>query len=72
MASFRTEEELDEIVKHCVELEKSGGDIYAYLRSQNYVTPRATWLNLQRERLNRRYPNDPEMMEVRRGKHETD
>lgn len=59
MAKLRTEKELDAIVKHCVELEKVGGDIYGYLMSQHYITPRATWLNLQRERLGRRNPSEP-------------
>lgn len=54
MATLRTEEEKAEIVRHCVELEQSGGDILAYLWSQNYISPRATWCNFQREWLGRK------------------
>lgn len=54
MATLRTVEEKSAIVARCVELEKEGGDILAYLWSQNYLTPRATWCNLQREWLGRK------------------
>lgn len=53
MATQRTFEEKMQILDHCMELEKSGGDILGYLRSQNYLTPRATWFNYQREFLGR-------------------
>ena len=54
MATLRTYEEKTAIVEHCIELEKSGGDILGYLWSENYVTPRATWCNIQREWLGRK------------------
>ena len=54
MATRRTPEEIEAIVDHCVELEQSGGDILAYLYSENYMTPRATWCNFQREWLGRK------------------
>ena len=54
MATRRTPEEIEKIVDHCVELEQNGGDILAYLWSENYMTPRATWCNFQREWLGRK------------------
>ena len=54
MATRRTPEEIEAIVDHCVELEQSGGDILGYLWSENYMTPRATWFNFQREWLGRK------------------
>lgn len=51
---MRTFEEKAAIVEHCIELEKTGGDILGYLWSQNYYTPRATWCNIQREWLHRK------------------
>ena len=54
MATLRTFEEKAAIVEHCIELEKTGGDILGYLWSQNYYTPRATWCNFQREWLHRK------------------
>lgn len=54
MAVQRTYEEKAAIVSHCIELEKSGGDILGYLWSENYLTPRATWCNFQREWLGRK------------------
>lgn len=54
MATQRTFDEKMKILDHCMELEKSGGDILGYLWSQNYLTPRATWFNYQREFLGRR------------------
>lgn len=54
MAVRRTPEEIMEIVGHCLELEAEGGDILAYLWSQNYISPRATWCNFQREHLHRK------------------
>lgn len=49
----RTEEEIRAIVKRCVEIEKEGGDVLAYLSSQHYISPYATWFNFQRGYLNR-------------------
>ena len=54
MAKLRTEEEKAAILEHCLELEASGGDILGYLWSQDYITPRATWCNYQREWLGRK------------------
>lgn len=54
MATMRTPKERMEIAKNCVRLEKEGGDILAYLCSENYLTPRATWYNIQREFLGRK------------------
>ena len=54
MATMRTPEERMKIVENCVKLEKEGGDILAYLWSENYLTPRATWINFQREFLGRK------------------
>ena len=54
MATLRTEEEKSAIVAHCLELERTGGDILAYLWSENYISPRATWCNFQREWLGRK------------------
>lgn len=54
MARLRTEEEKSAIVAHCLELERTGGDILGYLWSENYITPRATWCNFQREWLHRK------------------
>lgn len=54
MAKLRTDEEKAAILEHCLDLEESGGDILGYLWSQNYITPRATWCNYQREWLGRK------------------
>ena len=54
MATLRTNEEKSAILAQCLKLEREGGDILAYLWSQNYLTPRATWFNYQREWLGRK------------------
>ena len=54
MATQRTAEEKLAIVEHCMDLEREGGDIQAYLYSEHYYTPRATWHNIQREYLHRK------------------
>ena len=54
MATMRTPEERMAIAQRCVQLEQEGGDILAYLWSENYLTPRATWCNIQREFLGRK------------------
>ena len=54
MAVPRTWEEKMDILDHCMELEKTGGDILGYLWSQDYLTPRATWFNYQRMYLHRK------------------
>ena len=45
----RTDEERSAIMQKCIELEKNGGDVLEYLASQHYISPRATWINFQRE-----------------------
>ena len=54
MARMRTPEEREAIALECIKLEQEGGDILAYLWSQDYYTPRATWCNIQRQYLNRK------------------
>ena len=54
MAKQRTEEEKEWILQRCLELEATGGDILGFLWSQDYLTPRATWCNFQREWLGRK------------------
>lgn len=54
MATLRTPEEREKIAEKCIQLEKEGGDILEYLRSEGYISPRATWRNIQREKLGRR------------------
>ena len=54
MSRLRTDEEKIAILEHCLELERTGGDILGYLWSQDYLTPRATWFNYQREWLGRK------------------
>ena len=54
MARLRTETEIEDIVERCVEIERAGGDVLAYLRSENYVSPWGTWWRLQREVLGRK------------------
>lgn len=50
----RSEFEKHAIIQRCLELEKQGGDILAYLRTEHYLTPRATWINFQRGYLQRK------------------
>ena len=54
MSKLRTDEEKIAILEHCLELERTGGDILGYLWIQDYLTPRATWFNYQREWLGRK------------------
>ena len=54
MARLRTDEEKAAILRECLRLEKEGGDILGYLWSQDYITPRATWCNYQRDWLGRK------------------
>lgn len=49
----RTDEERAEIAKRCREIEKGGGDVLGYIKSLGYISPRATWYNLQKEFLGR-------------------
>jgi hypothetical protein len=48
MSEPRTEAEKQRIFHRCLEIERQGGDIIAYLKSENYISPRATWHNFQR------------------------
>ena len=49
----RTPEEKKHILKNCLRIEKEGGDVLAYLASEHYVTPAATWHNMQKYDLRR-------------------
>ena len=49
----RTDEERAEIARRCREIEKGGGDVLGYIKSLGYISPRATWYNLQKEFLGR-------------------
>jgi hypothetical protein len=42
------------IARECLKIERKGGDVLAYLLTENYYTPRATWIHLQREFLRRK------------------
>jgi len=53
MAEMRTPEERREIVEKCIELEMSGESVLNYLREEGYLTPRATWINIQKKYLGR-------------------
>ena len=53
MSQPRTAEERKRIVKRCVEIEKEGGDVIAYLLSENYISAKATWHNMQKYDLKR-------------------
>ena len=54
MAAQRSTEERMRIARECLKIERAGGDVLAYLLTENYYTPRATWYNLQREFLRRK------------------
>lgn len=54
MAAQRSTDERMRIARECLKIEKAGGDVLAYLLTENYYTPRATWYNLQREFLRRK------------------
>lgn len=54
MAAQRSTEERMRIARECLKIERKGGDVLAYLLTENYYTPRATWINLQREFLSRK------------------
>lgn len=49
----RTDEERAEIARRCRDIEKGGGDVLGYIKSLGYISPRATWYNLQKEFLGR-------------------
>ena len=54
MSIHRTQEQRKKIVDRCLQIEKEGGDVLAYLSSEGYVTPRATWMNIQKFDLRRK------------------
>lgn len=54
MAAQRSTEERMRIARECLKIERKGGDVLAYLLTENYYTPRATWIHLQREFLRRK------------------
>ena len=56
MAQMRTKAERQRILKKCLEIENEGGNVLAYLATENYMSPAATWFNMQREMLNREHP----------------
>ena len=53
MAKRRTPEEREQIIKKCVEIEKAGGDVLEYLKEENFISPKATWYNIQKIDLGR-------------------
>jgi len=53
MSLLRTPEEKAKIVSRCIDLEMEGGDVLGYLQAEGYVTPKATWANMQRIYLGR-------------------
>ena len=53
MAQIRTKAERQRILKKCLEIENEGGNVLDYLATENYMSPAATWFNMQREMLHR-------------------
>ena len=49
----RSYAEREKIAKRCVQIEKAGGDVLAYLAEEHYVSPAATWHNIQKYDLRR-------------------
>ena len=56
MARMRTKDERKRILKKCLEIENEGGNVLAYLATEHYMSPAATWFNMQREMLHRDHP----------------
>ena len=56
MATMRTKAERQRILKKCLEIENEGGNVLAYLATEHYMSPAATWFNMQREMLHREHP----------------
>ena len=54
----RSEAEFKRIIETCLGIEKAGGDVLAYLESEHYVSPRATWYNIQKYELKRTVISD--------------
>ena len=51
---MRTREERERIARECLKIERAGGDVLEYLKTEMHsYTPRATWINLQKEILGR-------------------
>lgn len=54
MSQLRTKEDRRRIVEKCLEIEKRGGDVIAYLRDEeHYVSAKSTWHNMQKYDLGR-------------------
>lgn len=45
---------MTELAKECIKIEKRGGDVLAYLKSQGKISPRGTWFRIQKEILERK------------------
>jgi len=56
MATMRTPEEKKRILKKCLEIENEGGNVLAYLVSEDYMSPSGTWYRMQKEMLGRKHP----------------
>ena len=54
MAELRTPEQKKQIVENCIDIEMAGGSVLDYLAAEGYVTPKATWVNLQKKYLGRK------------------
>lgn len=59
----RSEDERKRIVKECLRIEKAGGDVLGYLASEHYISPRATWCNIQKYDLHRTILSDGKAVE---------
>jgi hypothetical protein len=54
MSNKRTKQEKARIIEKCLDIEAEGGDVLKYLREEeHYVSPAATWFNIQRIDLGR-------------------
>lgn len=53
MAELRTPEKKAEIVKKCIDAEMAGESVLDVLKGEGYVSPRATWMNMQKRYLGR-------------------
>lgn len=58
MSAKRTEAERARIIDRCLDIEAEGGDVIGYLRGEHYVSPRATWTNMQKNELHRNITRD--------------
>lgn len=58
MSRQRTPEQRKIIIDRCVAIEKEGGDVLAYLSSEGYISPRGTWMNIQKCDLHRKIFTD--------------